>query len=152
MNLIYIFIPIILSFIINILIFRKKNKNYMIKPKKLKYLPPGSVIGTVWIILLGLLGYIYLLIDNKNKSINIQKILIILLTIFCLSYSVLTANSTLRFSKNYNYLTLVFVLAVYYSIYTKYPKISYYLIPLLCWVLYVNIITLLDDIQVINVF
>ena len=151
MSLVYILIPIILSFIINIFIFRKKNKN-LIKPKKLKYLPPGSVIGTVWIILLGLLGYIYSLIDNKDKSMNTQKILIILLTIFCLSYSVLTANSTLRFSKNYNYLTLVFVLAVYYSIYTKYPKISYYLIPLLCWVLYVNIITLLDDIQVINVF
>ena len=83
---------------------------------------------------------------------NTQKILIILLTIFCLSYSVLTANSTIRFSKNYNYLTLIFVLTVYYSLYTSYPKISYYLIPLLCWVLYVNIITLLDDIQLINVF
>ena len=151
MSLVYILIPIILSFIINIFIFRKKNKN-LIKPKKLKYLPPGSVIGTVWIILLGLLGYIYSLIDNKDKSMNTQKILIILLTIFCLSYSVLTANSTIRFSKNYNYLTLIFVLTVYYSLYTKYPKISYYLIPLLCWVLYVNIITLLDDIQLINVF
>ena len=151
MSLVYILIPIILSFIINIFIFRKKNKN-LIKPKKLKYLPPGSVIGTVWIILLGLLGYIYSLIDNKDKSMNTQKILIILLTIFCLSYSVLTANSTIRFSKNYNYLTLIFVLTVYYSLYTSYPKISYYLIPLLCWVLYVNIITLLDDIQLINVF
>ena len=151
MSLVYILIPIILSFIINIFIFRKKNKN-LIKPKKLKYLPPGSVIGTVWIILLGLLGYIYSLIDNKDKSMNTQKILIILLTIFCLSYSILTANSTIRFSKNYNYLTLIFVLTVYYSLYTKYPKISYYLIPLLCWVLYVNIITLLDDIQLINVF
>lgn len=151
MSLVYILIPIILSFIINIFIFRKKNKN-LIKSRKLKYLPPGSVIGTVWIILLGLLGYIYSLIDNKNKTMNIQKVLIILLTIFCLSYSVLTANSTLRFSKNYNYLTLIFVLTVYYSIYSKYPKISNYLIPLLCWVLYVNIITLLDDIQVIDVF
>lgn len=152
MNLVYIIIPIILSFIINIFIFRK-NTNYLIKPKKkLKYLPPGSVIGTVWIILLGLLGYVYALLENNNKSMNTQKILIILLTIFCLSYSILTAKSTLRFSKNYNYLTLIFVITVYYSIYTKYPKISYYLIPLLCWVLYVNIITLLDDIQVINVF
>jgi tryptophan-rich sensory protein len=151
MSLVYILIPIILSFIINIFIFRKKNKN-LIKSRKLKYLPPGSVIGTVWIILLGLLGYIYSLIDNKNKTMNIQKILLILLTLFCLSYSVLTANSTLRFSKNYNYLTLIFVLTVYYSIYSKYPKISYYLIPLLCWVLYVNIITLLDDIQLIKVF
>jgi tryptophan-rich sensory protein len=151
MNLIYIFIPIILSFIINIFIISKKDKN-LIKSRDLKYLPPGPIIGIVWIILLGLLGYIYSLIDNKNKSMNTQKILLILLTLFCLSYSILTANSTKRFSKNYNYLTLIFVLTVYYSIYIKYPKISYYLIPLLCWVLYVNIITLLDDIQVINVF
>jgi len=151
MNPIYIFIPIILSFIINKVIFRKKNKN-LIKSKNLKYLPPGPIIGIVWIILLGILGYIYSLLENKNKSMNTQKILIILLTIFCLSYSVLTANSTIRFSKNYNYLTLIFVLMVYYSIYKTYPKISYYLIPLLCWVLYVNIITLLDDIQVIHVF
>jgi tryptophan-rich sensory protein len=151
MSLVYILIPIILSFIINILIFRKKNKN-LIKSRNLKYLPPGSVIGTVWIILLGLLGYIYSLLENKNKSMDTQKILLILLTLFCLLYPILTANSTLRFSKNYNYLTLIFVLTVYYSIYTKYPKISYYLIPLLCWVLYVNIITLLDDIQLIKVF
>ncbi len=151
MNLIYIFIPIVLSFIINIFIFRKKNKN-LIKSRNLKYLPPGPIIGIVWIILLGLLGYIYSLIDIKNKSMNKQKILLILLTLFCLSYSVLTANSTIRFSKNYNYLTLIFVLTVYYSIYIKYSKISYYLIPLLCWVLYVNIITVLDDIKVIHVF
>ena len=151
MNLIYILIPIILASIINMFIFRKKEKN-LIKSRDFKYLPPGPIIGIVWTILLGLLGYTYSLLENINKSMNTQKILIILLTIFCLLYSILTANSTKRFSKNYNYLTLLFVLIVYYSIYTKYPKISYYLIPLLCWVLYVNIITLLDDIQVINVF
>ena len=151
MNLVYIFIPIILSFIINVFIFRKSTNN-LIKPRKLKYLPPGGVIGTVWIILLGLLGYVYALLENNNKKITIQKILIILLTIFCLSYSILTAKSTLRFSKNYNYLTLIFVLVVFYSVYKQSSKISYYLIPLLCWVLYVNIITLLDDIQLINVF
>ena len=58
MNIIYIFIPIILSFIINIFIFRKKNKN-LIKSRNLKYLPPGSVIGTVWII-----TWIYLFINR----------------------------------------------------------------------------------------
>jgi len=151
MNLIYIFIPIILSFIINIFNFRKSN-NYLIKQKKLKYLPPGSIIGTVWIILLGLFGYVYGLLENNNKNMTLQKILIILLTIFCLLYTILTANSTQRFSKNYNYLTLIFGLIVYYSIYKQSSKISYYLIPLLCWILYVNIITLLDDIQLINVF
>ena len=152
MSLIYILIPIILSFIINIFIFRRKNKR-LIKSRNLKYLPPGPIIGIVWIFLLGLLGYIYSLIEEEEtKTMNLQKILLILLTIFCLSYSILTANSTIRFSKNYNYVTLIFVIGVYYSIYTKYPKISYYLIPLLCWVLYVNIITLLDDIQVIQVF
>jgi tryptophan-rich sensory protein len=151
MYLVYILIPIILASIINMFIFRKKEKN-LIKSRDLKYLPPGAVIGSVWTILLGLLGYTYALLENKSKSMNKQKILIILLTIFCLSYSILTANSTLRFSKNYNYLTLLFVLIVYYSIYTKYPKISYYLIPLLCWVLYVNVITLLDDLEVIQVF
>ena len=67
MSLIYILIPIILSFIINIFIFRRKNKT-LIKSRNLKYLPPGPIIGIVWIFLLGLLGYIYSLRDKNNES------------------------------------------------------------------------------------
>ena len=151
MTLLYILLPIILSFLINLFTFRKEKTNDL-QSRDIQYLPPGPIIGIIWTILLGLLGYTYSLLENNNKNMNIQKISIILLTLFCLLYPILTVNSTIRFSKNYNYLTLIFVLTVFYVIFKKSKKIAYYLIPLLCWILYVNIITLLDDIQLIDVF
>jgi tryptophan-rich sensory protein len=151
MTLLYILLPIILSFLINLFTFRKERTNDL-QSRDIQYLPPGPIIGIVWTILLGLLGYTYSLLENNNKNMNLQKISIILLTLFCLLYPILTANSTIRFSKNYNYLTLIFVLTVFYTIFKNSKKIAYYLIPLLFWIIYVNIITLLDDIQLIDVF
>ena len=101
------------------------------------------------------MGYVYALLEqksSKNTSYGLQKIAIIFLILFCLGYPIFTRNTSLRFSKNYNYATLFVVCIVYAIINQASYQIAYYLIPLLCWVFYVNLITLLDDLQVIRAF
>ena len=156
-TIIYIFLPIFLSSIINLLFYTTNKKNEQDKSsitqrKNLKYLPPGYIIGAVWTILLGLMGYVYALLDRKNKNSTNEKSLLIFLVILCLLYPILTKNASLRYAKNYNYVTLIVVLVVLHAIYNTHPSISKYLIPLLFWVSYVNIITFLDDMKIINVF
>ena len=60
----YILIPILLAITMNIIISNLKwnnnNQNYDL-------LPSGKVIGTVWIILLALLGYSYYYIHCNSK-------------------------------------------------------------------------------------
>jgi tryptophan-rich sensory protein len=156
----YILIPICLAVIINTFMYSNYSKN---TNKELttetstnnSYLPPGYVIGIVWTILLGLMGYVYALLEkksSKNKSYGLQKLAIIFLILFCLCYPIFTRNTSLRFSKNYNYATLLVVCIVYGIIYQVSFQIAYYLIPLLCWVFYVNLITLLDDLHIIQAF
>ena len=69
-NLFYIILPIIIAFLINVTMYNKSSN--MISDVDIKYLPPGYIIGVVWIILLGLMGYIlYLLIyEFKLKSLR----------------------------------------------------------------------------------
>ena len=156
----YILIPICLAIIINAFMYSNYPKNSS-EEQTIKhntsnsYLPPGYVIGIVWTILLGLMGYVYALLEKqstKNKSYGLQKIAIIFLILFCLGYPIFTRNTSLRFSKNYNYATLFVVCIVYAIINQASSQIAYYLIPLLCWVFYVNLITLLDDLHVIQAF
>lgn len=156
----YILIPIILAIIINAFMYsnNSKNTNQELTIKNstnTSYLPPGYVIGIVWTILLGLMGYVYALLEqksSKNTSYGLQKISMIFLILFCLGYPIFTRNASLRFSKNYNYATLFVVCIVYAIINQVSRQIAYYLIPLLCWVFYVNLITLLDDLHVIQAF
>ena len=156
----YILIPICLAIIINTFMYanypKDKDQELTIKAStNSSYLPPGYVIGIVWTILLGLMGYVYALVEkqsSKNKSYGLQKLAVIFLILFCLGYPIFTRNTSLRFSKNYNYTTLFVVCIVYALINQASSQIAYYLIPLLCWVFYVNLITLLDDLHVIQSF
>jgi len=152
-NLFYIILPIIIAFLINVTMYNKSSN--MISDVDIKYLPPGYIIGVVWIILLGLMGYIlYLLIyEFKLKSLrnslfnnfNYPIFLIIFLIIFCIMYPYLTSLFNDRFMKNYNYLTLFLVLYIFHEINKISFKISKYLIPLILWIGYVNIVTFISE-------
>lgn len=108
------------------------------------YLPPGYIIGLIWIIIFGFLGYAYYLLINKNKTYNLGSISIIILWIFCLLYPFLTNG----FSNKYisiilNILTLFFSLIVGLIVFLESKYIFLYLLPLIFWAIYVNIVTLL---------
>ena len=109
-------------------------------PDARKYLPPGYVIGIIWVLLFGLLGFIYKKADFK--------IIIILFLFFCLLYGPITAGKSPRFIKNYNYLTLLFLVIVSGVNYRQFV----YFIPFYAWIGYINYVTYMDDIGRIDIF
>jgi tryptophan-rich sensory protein len=117
-----IFIPILSAIIMNYIIYsnnwqyegKKYNKEKKISNSN-KLLPPGYIIGIIWIIIFGLLGYVhYQLYMLKNKS-NIASWFVILFIIFSLAYPLLTnglQEDKTAFLLNLITLILAFILAL----------------------------------------
>jgi len=143
----HILTPIILAIITNIIIYSsgwnmdKKNK------KKYNLLPPGYVIAIVWIIILGLLGYLhYLMWDLNNQKVSLASISIILFILFCLAYPFLTNGMNINKGLLLNLITLVlaFILAIIVLYQTNNIFYLVYLIPLIVWAFYVNLVFVLE--------
>jgi hypothetical protein len=126
-------IPIILALILNLIIYIfKLNKN------EEKDINP-YIIGTIWTVLFGILGYVYYLLYELNKSINIGSISIIILLLYSLSYPFLIyINKDNILLYNMICLILSFIVSLIVLSYSKY--IFIYLIPLLLWINYINIV------------
>jgi len=67
---IHIIIPIILAIILNYYIYIQKWNNNNNNNK----LPPGYIIGFIWIVILGLLGYIHFLLSVISFTISSNDI------------------------------------------------------------------------------
>lgn len=131
---IHILVPIILAIILNFYIYIQGWNNDNQKNSKL---PPGYIIGSIWIIILGLLGYIHFLLYP-----SVYSWFIVLTILYCLSYPFLTSG--LQNTDN-NYFNLIaLILAIIVTIIMYYKSNIIYVIPFLLWTFYVNI--------VINVF
>ena len=131
---IHILVPIILAIVLNFYIYTQGWNNDNEKNSKL---PPGYIIGSIWIIILGLLGYIHFLLYPSGYSW-----FIVLTILYCLSYPFLTKG--LQNTDN-NYFNLIaLLLAIIVTIIMYYKSNIIYAIPFLLWTFYVNI--------VINVF
>ena len=135
----HILIPVICAIIMNGIIYGLKlNKIYLKDSNKL-YIPPGYVIAIIWTIIFALLGYAHYLLYKINNNINFGSAAIVLLILFCLSYPVINAiNVKHGYFLNLISLILSFVVSLIVIMYSKY--IFLYLIPLLIWFSYVNII------------
>ena len=83
---IHILVPIILAIVLNFYIYTQGWNNDNEKNSKL---PPGYIIGSIWIIILGLLGYIHFLLYP-----SVYSWFIVLTILYCLSYPFLFLNIT----------------------------------------------------------
>jgi tryptophan-rich sensory protein len=136
-----ILIPIILGIIMNAIIYIfKLNKK---EESTIKWIPPGYIIGIIWIILLGLLGYIHYLLYDLTKNINIAMVFVLILITYCISYPLITQlkENKLIF---YNMIGLILSYLTGFIIifYSKY--IFLFLVPLLLWITYINLIFVKD--------
>lgn len=133
---IHIYIPIIIALITNSILYIGKTN----KVKSNPYIPPGYIVGSVWCILFGILGYIHYLLYKSNNSISVASISVILFIIFSLAYPFITKSFTDNVDLlNIISLILAFILAIIIIIKSKY--IFLYTIPLLLWISYVNIVS-----------
>ncbi len=141
----HIITPIILALLVNGIIFTFKFNDT--KPRK--YLPPGYIIGTIWMIIFGLLGYVhYLIYKENNNKITFTSLYIIFIIIYCLAYPFITG---LKFKTglllNLFALILSFILGIVIIMQSKY--IFIFVLPLILWASYVNIIDVIECSNVI---
>lgn len=105
------------------------------------YLPPGYIIGIIWIIIFGLLGYVYYLLFSKSHILTVGTISIILMVFFCLLYPFLTRGFHNELvSDILNKLTFLFSIIVGIIVYIENKTAFIYVIPLILWSFYVNVI------------
>lgn len=134
----HILIPVIAAIIMNGIIYTFGINKAMMSEKQNPYIPPGYIIGIIWVIILGLLGYVHYLLYEKYNSITFSSLLIIFVILFCISYPLITglkAKSGLLL----NLLTLILAFSTGLLIICQSKYIFMYLIPLIVWASYVNI-------------
>jgi tryptophan-rich sensory protein len=141
----FILIPIIFAVIVNIIIYRfELNKSVVKKNPKYNF-KYGYIIGIIWMIIFGFIGYAYyLLYKESNKYFTTGTISIILFLIFSLSYPIITNKYTqfvdiLNVVSLFLSILLTIIVCNEYRKSTKSMKILIYMLPLLAWVLFVNI-------------
>jgi tryptophan-rich sensory protein len=137
----HILIPVLAAIIMNGIIYTFGINKYSEKTEKNKinpYIPPGYIVGSIWVIILGLLGYLHYLIYKKYEAITFTSLLIIFVILFCISYPLITGLKV-KTGLLFNLITLIlaFILALFVISESKIMFI--YLIPLLVWASYVNI-------------
>lgn len=132
-------IPIILAIISN-LIFANRQQDRERNP----YLPPGWVIGTVWVILFGLLGYTAYLVKDNAYLVT----LIALIILYCLSYPAITNfEPTTTKTRVMNSGSFLFATVLIGSLYIeKEFNAIYFAIPLWLWTSYVNVVDIVDNV------
>ena len=143
---IHILTPVIAALLMNGLIFSqglKINKNQNPNP----YIPPGIFVGLIWLILFALLGYVhYCLYSGNRNRFTAASIIIILFILYSLAYPIITA-----FSSNPNTFSLLnqgallFAAITTAAVYQEDASLLPYMIPLLAWTTYVNLVTMLQD-------
>ena len=95
----HILIPIILAIVLNFYIYTQGWNNDNENNSKL---PPGYIIGSIWIIILGLLGYIHFLLYP-----SVYSWFIVLTILYCLSYPFLTKGLQNTDNIIYNVIALI---------------------------------------------
>lgn len=133
--LVHILTPIILAIIVNGIVFGLKfYKNGPRNP----LLPGGGIIGFIWIVIFGLLGYSHYLLYNLRNKPTLGSVCIILFIIFSLCYPFLTGGLKQNNALLLNLLTLILAFSIGLIVIVESKKAFYYLMPLLLWASYVN--------------
>jgi tryptophan-rich sensory protein len=112
--------------------------------KQNSYIPPSYIIGIIWVIILGLLGYVHYLLYEKYNSITISSLLIIFLILFCISYPLITSLKV-KSELLLNLFTLILAFSTGLVIICQSKYIFIYLIPLILWSSYINIVFAIES-------
>jgi tryptophan-rich sensory protein len=139
----HVFTPVALAIVINSIIFTNdwNNNNDDMNNEVERYLPPGWVVGTVWILILGCLGYGLWLV----RSTLALYIMFIFMIGFCLLYPFFTIGLQQGIGKYMNVMTFFLALVLLFMAlgFDRRVNVILTLIPLVAWVTYVNIAQLL---------
>ena len=141
----HILVPVCFALILNGIIYTKQWSQQSNKSlDHIQYIPSGYIVGTIWVVLFGLLGYThYLLYPNPSVFI------IYITFVYCLSYPILTR---LLYNKAplYNTVALLIIITAAFIVLHQNKKAFVFMIPLMMWVSYVNIIDSINCARIYN--
>jgi tryptophan-rich sensory protein len=140
MNSVYVHVlaPVLAAGLVNALVFSRK---LPITKYKNPWIPPGPIVGLVWFVLLGLLGYVHFKLYKKT-GVSVATVTIVVFILYCLAYPTLTSlNPTQTAMTFLNIVALGSALLVTVRVFAQDSSLVPYLVPLLAWTTYVNIVT-----------
>lgn len=121
------------------LLVNQKQISVTLKCPADRMLPPGYVIGIVWIVLFGFLGLAHGLLTHRNQSL--QSWAMALLIFVCLLYPFYTLNFEARYVTYANLGTFVFASLVSLAVAYGHNMVALLsTVPLLLWLAYVKLI------------
>ncbi len=132
---VYILIPVVLAAVVNMIVhFNGWTHKDNLPPNTL--LPPGYVVGAIWTLIFGLLGFLMYIVKDNSWSV----IFIALFLIYSLAYPFISSRAYPLL--NLWALVLAFLLLVILLATHVYEKIHIILLmtPLIIWATYVNTI------------
>ena len=134
-------VPVATASLMNGLIFSQKLR---IATNRNPYIPGGGIVGAIWLFLFALLGYVHFTLYTRNNTFTPGCIILILFFLYSLAYPVLTSFSgDPKVFTGLNFGALLFALAIAFQVFNENPKVILYVVPLIAWTSYVNVVTLL---------
>lgn len=129
----YVFAPIVAGALLNGLIFARMSQSRQSSQSRL--LPPGWVVGGVWMVLLGLLGYTgYRVRQSPVASWGVWT-----MVCYCLAYPFLTAGFRAKVQV-WNVVAMVLAYLCALGVSAARTREVVWLGPLLAWVSYVGVV------------
>lgn len=111
-----------------------------------KYLPPGYMIGIVWIGIFAALGYAFFLSYSGDPTVDYLEnpkgwnkgcIVIIVVASWCLLYPFMTMFIPAEYIRILNYVSLLMAFVVSLFVFQECVAAFWYTLPLLLWTAYV---------------
>lgn len=111
------------------------------KIKSNKWFPPGIIVGLIWIIIFGFLGYSHYLVWKEVGGVSVASVAIIVFAVYALFYPIIAFGRERR-AKFMDFFALILAFVVALLVIEKSVNAFYYLIPLLVWASFVNLLEL----------
>lgn len=128
----HLLVPVVIALILNYII----NVNKWNKSKKKGILPPGPVVGIIWIIVLLSLGNAHYLLYKKN-NVTFGSLYLIGVMLYCISYPLVTKLDRKK-GLIMNVIAFILTSILLVVVYRESSKAFIYILPLFIWISFVN--------------
>jgi tryptophan-rich sensory protein len=124
-----------------------------------KWLPPGFLIGIVWIAIFGALGYSFYLaytgpptLDESGNPVkwNASCIAIVVVASYCLFYPFITMVLNDRYAQLLNLIALFMAFSLGIIVIQENVAAFWYVLPLIVWTSYVNFADVMQYIEILK--
>jgi len=133
----HILTPVLATFFMNAYTLRLY-KMQPPPPRVKPWLPPGAVIGAVWTLLFGILGYLHYLL-YKRYGFGKGTTAVVFFLLFALAYPIVTSLYPDQVGM-WNVVSLIVAFLLALVVTSLSPPLLYWVVPLLVWLSYVNVV------------